>query len=224
MSVPDEVDLRPDLPPVRDQGLLRGTCLAFASTTTHEMRRRTDGDDEDLSTETLFWAAKGVEGNRDEGTTFAAVAEALATTGQPPESAWPYDPTRDITDASYAPPPAATDPAALRRAHLKPVGTTAHAVKVELAAGNVVVVGFELWEEFEILEDEDELDTPDASDLNGSYHAVATVGYSEQRRRVLLRNSWATDWGDGGHAWLRYDFVDQFALAAAAVAALLPAP
>jgi C1A family cysteine protease len=222
MSSPDEVDLRPGLPPVRDQGLLRGTCLAFAATTTHEARRRAaDNDDEDLSTEALFWAAKEAEGNRDDGTTFSAVTTALATPGQPPESAWPYDPRRDITDARYAPPPAARDPAVLRRARLQPVAPTADAVKAELAAGNVVVVGFELWEEFELLEDEDELETPEVADLNGSYHAVVIAGYSEQSGRVLVRNSWAEDWGDGGYAWIPYEFVDRFVLAAAAIADLV---
>jgi C1A family cysteine protease len=225
MSIPDEVDLRPGLPPVRDQGLLRGTCLAFAATTTHEARRRADdNDDEDLSTEALFWAAKEVEGNRDDGTTFSAVATALPSPGQPPESTWPYDPTRDITDAHYRPPAAANDSAVLRRARLQPVATTADAITAELAAGNVVVVGIELWEEFELLEDEGELDVPDAADRNGSYHAVALVGYSERSRRVLVRNSWAEDWGDGGYAWIPYDFVDNFVVAAAAIADLVASP
>jgi C1A family cysteine protease len=223
MRVPSEVDLRPELPPVRDQGPLRGTCLAFATTTSHEGRRQAEGDDEDLSTETLFWAAKEVEGNRDDGTTFPAIAQALAGNGQPRESAWPYDPARDITDAAYAPPKAATDPAALRRARAKALAATVDAIKTELAAGNVVVVGIELWEEFELL-DQDELDLPDPADLNGSYHAVAIAGYDERRGRVLVRNSWAEDWGDGGYAWLPYDFVEQFVLRAAAIETLLPTP
>jgi C1A family cysteine protease len=221
MTIPDEVDLRPSLPPVRDQGLLRGTCLAFATTTTHEVRRRQDGDDEDLSTETLFWAAKEVEGNRDEGTTFAAIIDAVESHGQPPESTWPYAPDRDITDARYAPPKAATDPDRARRARLRRLATSHDAVKAELVGGHLVVVGFELWEEFELLE-VDELDLPDPADLNGSHHAVCVVGYSELRHRLLLRNSWAEDWGDGGYAWLPDGFVDRFVLAAAAIVELLP--
>jgi C1A family cysteine protease len=221
MSVPSEVDLRPGLPPLRDQGLVRGTCLAFATTTTHEARRRSAADNEDLSTEALFWAAKEVEGNREDGTTFSAVAIALEAPGQPPESAWPYDPARDITEAGYGPPVAATDSAVLRRARLQAVATTVDAITAELAAGNVVVVGFELWEEFELLEDEDELGVPNAGDLNGSYHAVALVGYSELSRRVLVRNSWAEEWGDGGYAWIPYEFVDQFVVDAAAIAGLV---
>jgi len=37
------------------------------------------------------------------------------------------------------------------------------------------------------------------------YHAVAVVGYDERTGYFLIRNSWGADWGDGGHAWLRFD-------------------
>jgi C1A family cysteine protease len=224
MSIPPEVDLRPGLSPVRDQGLFRGTCLAFATTTLHESGRRAVGDDEDLSTEALFWAAKEVESNRDDGTTFAAVTTALAAPGQPPDSTWPYDPGRDITVPGYAPPAAAEDADVLRRAQLKPVPGTSQAVKAELVAGNVVTIGFELWDAFELLGGDDELSTPDPADLNGSLHAVALVAYSDPRQRVLIRNSWGEAWGDEGYAWVPYDFVDRFVLSAVASADLVPWP
>jgi hypothetical protein len=114
------------------KGFCAGTRLAFAATTAHEAGRGVGGDGEDLSTEALFWAAKEAEGNRDDGTTFPAIAIALATPGQP-ESTWPYDPAHDITDSGYAPPPAATDAAVLRRARFQPIATTSDAVKSELA-------------------------------------------------------------------------------------------
>lgn len=223
MRTPAEADLRARLPRVRDQGLLRGTCLAFAATTAHETRRRGEGDDEDLSTEALFWAAKEDEGNRDDGTTLPAIANALVTHGQPPESAWPYEPLRDISDGCYQRPEAATDPVVLRRARLTPIVATVDAIKSELAAGNVVIAGIELWEDFELL-NEGELALPDRVALNGSYHAVAFVGFSEREGRVLLRNSWGEDWGDGGYAWLPYEFVSEFVLIAAALDSLLPMP
>lgn len=224
MSTPQEVDLRPGLPPVRDQGLLRGTCLAFATTTVHEARRRTVPDNEDLSTEALFWAAKEVEGNRDDGATFPAITSALASPGQPPESTWPYDPARDITDCGYRPPAEARDVTVLRRARIEPVATSADAFRAQLADDNVVVAGFELWEQFELLENADVLATPAPADLNGSLHAVVVVACSDRRRRMLIRNSWGTDWGDRGYAWVAYDFVDRFVLAAAAIVELVPWP
>lgn len=36
------------------------------------------------------------------------------------------------------------------------------------------------------------------------YHAVAVVGYDEKAGYFLIRNSWGEDWGDNGHAWLKF--------------------
>lgn len=33
-------------------------------------------------------------------------------------------------------------------------------------------------------------------------HAVAIVGYSKGKEAFRLRNSWGTDWGDGGEVWI----------------------
>lgn len=216
------VDLRPQLPPIRDQGW-RGTCLAFATTTAHETRQRAADDEEDLSTETLFWAAKELDGNRHDGTTFASIAGALCGHGQPPESAWPYDGCRNIARPEYSPPVAATDPTVLRYAWLSSIEVSLESVRAELASGNVVVVGIELWDEFELLAKGD-LDLPGNGNLNGSYHAVVIVGYDKASACVLVRNSWGTVWGDGGYAWFPEGFVEQLVVRAAAVRSVAAVP
>jgi len=48
------------------------------------------------------------------------------------------------------------------------------------------------------------LTTPDAGDLLGDGHAVAIVGYDDERGAMLIRNSWGPGWGYRGHAWLGY--------------------
>jgi len=42
-------------------------------------------------------------------------------------------------------------------------------------------------------------------------HAVAAVGIGTfgGDKVILIRNSWGTDWGDEGHAWLSTDFLNQ---------------
>jgi C1A family cysteine protease len=207
------VDLRPQLPPIRDQGLTRGTCLAFATTTSHEHRR--GPVIVDLATEALFWAAKEVQGNRDDGTSFRVIYSALRDSGQPEENAWPYDPDLDIRDPAYGPPAGSYSAADCRRARLRRIDADLDAIKAELDDGNVVVVGIELWEEFELLRD-GELDLPNSADRNGNMHAVALVGYDRDRERLLVRNSWGTDWGEDGYAWLPNDLV-LFILCAAAI-------
>jgi hypothetical protein len=36
-------------------------------------------------------------------------------------------------------------------------------------------------------------------------HAVSIVGYSDKQRAWLIRNSWGTEWGDQGFAWVSWD-------------------
>jgi len=36
------------------------------------------------------------------------------------------------------------------------------------------------------------------------YHAIAVIGYDQQRRAYRIRNSWGAKWGQGGYAWLPF--------------------
>lgn len=36
------------------------------------------------------------------------------------------------------------------------------------------------------------------------WHIVNIVGWDDTRRAFRMRNSWGTDWGDNGYAWVRY--------------------
>lgn len=38
------------------------------------------------------------------------------------------------------------------------------------------------------------------------YHAMALVGYDDSLHAFRVRNSWGTQWGDEGSAWVDYDF------------------
>ncbi|MGB0953376.1 MAG: C1 family peptidase [Planctomycetota bacterium] len=42
------------------------------------------------------------------------------------------------------------------------------------------------------------------------YHAMAIVGYNDDRQALLFMNSWGTDWGEDGFLWVAYDLLDTF--------------
>jgi cathepsin L len=44
-----------------------------------------------------------------------------------------------------------------------------------------------------------------ASDNDGGGHAVAIVGWSDAKQAWLIKNSWGTDWGDGGFGYIGYN-------------------
>ncbi len=42
------------------------------------------------------------------------------------------------------------------------------------------------------------------------FHAMAIVGYSDQRQAYLFMNSWGKQWGEDGFLWVSYDVLDRF--------------
>jgi C1A family cysteine protease len=38
-------------------------------------------------------------------------------------------------------------------------------------------------------------------------HAVMAVGYDDQKKHFIIRNSWGKDWGDNGYFYMPYDFI-----------------
>lgn len=41
-------------------------------------------------------------------------------------------------------------------------------------------------------------------------HAVLIMGYNDSTSAFLIKNSHGPDWGDGGYAWLPYDYVTNY--------------
>ncbi|MAW62023.1 MAG: hypothetical protein CMJ94_14495 [Planctomycetes bacterium] len=42
------------------------------------------------------------------------------------------------------------------------------------------------------------------------FHAMAIVGYSDDREAFLFMNSWGKAWGDGGYVWVTYEVLEKF--------------
>ncbi|MBC7545318.1 MAG: C1 family peptidase [Candidatus Sericytochromatia bacterium] len=37
-------------------------------------------------------------------------------------------------------------------------------------------------------------------------HAMCAVGFDNKRKVIIVRNSWGTNWGDGGHCYIPYEY------------------
>lgn len=207
----DAHDVADVLGPVRDQGA-RGTCLAFAVTAAHEQaRRRLRGSDEgDLGEEILYWLCKQIDGDGRSGTYPRSVAGALSQTGQSAAALWPYDPDRDESSASYAPPAAALVAASMRRANIRDVPIDLGMLRTTIRADQVLVLGLELWDGF-FADHGGTLTEPSSGEFLGEGHAVVVVGFDDNTGELLLRNSWGPTWGDRGHGRLPYSALQKAA-------------
>lgn len=205
------VDLRGQATAIKDQGR-RGTCVACAATAAHEVVR---AEGVELSIEFLHWASKRRDGLPpiSEGTTLPAARDALSQDGQPPEAKWPYDDARDQWAATYQPPVAATDEAKHRRLNggelLLPMAAT---IRDAVDHGRSVVLGIRLHATWHGVGSDGRIAMPAAGTRDLGGHAVLVVGYRGDE--LIVQNSWGSDWGEDGSAYLPDEYVDRFAVAA----------
>jgi C1A family cysteine protease len=88
------------------------------------------------------------------------------------------------------------------------VGMTLDNFKNYLAQGRPVVVGAKLGDRFLIWNNDAVIssDTYNNPGMQHANHAMALVGYDDNRNAFRLRNSWGERWGDKGSIWVDYDF------------------
>lgn len=207
----NNIDLRPLLPPVRDQGM-RGTCVAFAVTSAHELARQgVIGILEDLSEETLYWKCKQIDGDQQSGISFGSASEALEQIGQPHAAKWVYDGLRDENDGSYTPPPDAALPQFCFKSKLLTVPATVDALKDCLTNGQAVALGIPVYDSF-LMASQGRVPLPTANDVGAGGHALLIVGYEKdtaQEEWFIFRNSWGEGWGEKGYGYLPIAYISQ---------------
>ena len=89
--------------------------------------------------------------------------------------------------------------------------------KQVLAQQKPVIIALELLPSFKNLKASTWIPKPGESS-NKEYHAMVVIGFDDEKGAFRVMNSWGTDWGEDGFAWIRYrdfgklcDYAFQFA-------------
>jgi hypothetical protein len=204
MTIKINKDLRHLFGPVRDQ-CQRPTCLAFAASDAHAALR---DPWEPLSCEYIFFHAQGRAGRTaKDGATLPSILDALRHDGQPHESGWPYLVALPADLTQWRPPPGA---APLYRRAGESRAENIDAIIAELDQDRPVLTLLRLSRSFDWIGADSIVDpAPNEQPEYLRRHAVVAVGHGKAKgqRAVLVRNSWGSGWGDGGHGWLTEKFL-----------------
>jgi C1A family cysteine protease len=190
-SFPKEFDLRPHLPPVRDQGS-RGTCAAFTSCCIKEYHEKIDHPDNFkgyMSPDTVYFYRQNKPA---EGMYCRDVMRILTKYGAGREMFQPYSSREPLTLSREAVKDA-------KRFKIKGYAQihTINAAKKALMTSGPLLVAFPYYDNGKA-----EFWQPKGQMSGG--HAVACVGWTEEG--FIIRNSWSSNWnGDG---YVIYNFAD----------------
>lgn len=203
MIAPD-IDFRNKFPNPHQQGL-RNSCLAFSTTNAHE---HTAGTADPFCVEYLFYNASQKSGFAPDGCTMSAMQAALATEGQPLETYWPYLAAQPSPSAWTAPPGLGQ----VWKSNSKLIAPTLASVSNHLLGGNPVILGLIVTNSFRDCGSDGILPSYNPDQVRGG-HAVLAVGLGNDgagHPHLLIRNSWGSNWGWDGHAWLGESYVGPY--------------
>jgi C1A family cysteine protease len=208
-ALPTKIDLRRKCPPVYDQGQL-GSCTANAIAAAIQFGRMRQKLKPNFVPSRLFiyYNERIMEGTVaiDSGAQIRDGIKSVATLGVPPEGDWPYK----IEKFAEKPSPIAYKDALRDKvsSYSRLVSTT-NQLKGCLASGYPFVFGFTVYQSFESesVARTGVVPMPRSKEKLLGGHAVMAVGYDDEARRFMVRNSWGTAWGQAGYLTMPYAYV-----------------
>src|SRR2546427_5258984 len=204
-ALPPSTDLRPQCPPVYDQGQL-GSCTANAIAAAIEFdRMKQKVRDFVPSRLFIYYNERLIEGtvSTDSGAMIRDGIKTVASDGVCPEPEWPYV----ISKFATKPTAACYRDAKLDRAvSYQSLIQDLNQMKGCLATGYPFVIGFTVYESFEseAVKASGHAPMPKWNERPVGGHAVMAVGYVESKQWLLVRNSWGAAGGMKGYFTMPY--------------------
>ncbi len=206
--LPRKADLTAGCSPVEDQGDL-GSCTANALAGALEyLERRDRGVFEDRSRLFIYYNERVIirTTGEDSGAMLRDGIKALVKQGACDEGLWPYDPRRF---AEKPPAKCYRDGLGHQITEYRRI-LDVDAMRACLAEGFPFVFGFMVYESFEsgAVARNGVVPMPGRRERALGGHAVLAVGYDDDAKRFIVRNSWGTKWGMAGYFTMPYAYLE----------------
>jgi C1A family cysteine protease len=203
------VDMRANCPPIYDQGYL-GSCTSNAIAGAYEFDEMKDNEDNIFCPSRLFiyYNERKMEGtvNEDSGAEIRDGIKTINSIGVCPESLWEYD----INKFTIQPPKKCYNDARFHKAvEYKRVAQNLEQLKQCLINGYPFIFGFTVYPSMEsnFTTKTGIIPLPKEGEKSIGGHAVMAVGFDNDKRLFIIRNSWGVNWGDEGYGYIPYDYL-----------------
>lgn len=215
-ALPPRVDLRPQCPPIYDQGQL-GSCTANAIGGAVQFDQLRERLPQTFVPSRLFiyYNERVIEGSvsSDAGAMIRDGIKTVAKQGVCPEPLWPY-----VISKFKTKPPATCYSEAIKHTAVSYQRLVQSLSQMQgcLASGYPFVFGFTVYESFETatVARTGHAPMPASRERVLGGHAVAAIGYDDTQRWFICRNSWGTSWGMHGYFTIPYSYLTDADLAA----------
>ncbi|MDR6226773.1 C1 family peptidase [Desmospora profundinema] len=205
--LPEQVDLRPYFPAVRSQGRF-GTCVPFAAAGLREYYigrdTRARGSEITYLSPLYIYHPRGPQ----DGMTLDAAFRVMERRGVTPETERPYDLNPENTQQFDEPLTTLQNknavPYKLRNYQVIWRSNMVEQIKQALANGDPVMVGIQVYPNFDATPPSGIVPPVKEKKSRGG-HALVVVGYDEEKKWFIMRNSWGDRFGDHGYAYMHYD-------------------
>jgi C1A family cysteine protease len=190
-------------PPIYDQGNL-GSCTANAGVAARVMLNSLTIN---LSRLFQYYEERVIEGDptQDGGAQMRDIGKALQTYGVSEESFFPYDITKLANSPSTS---AVTNALKYKIKSYISVTTQDQIKQVLVLQQKPVLMGMDVYESFESasVAKTGKVPLPKKGEQLLGGHAVLIIGYNNDKKWFVCRNSWGSSWGDHGYFYLPYTY------------------
>ena len=206
-ALPPRMDLRPQMPPVYDQGQL-GSCTANAIGGAFEFELIKQEEPDFMPSRLfIYYNERVIERTvpQDSGAQLRDGMKTLAKQGVCPEPMWPYVLSQFATKP--IPPCYAEAKKHLGMTYMRVAQDVAE-MRGCVAAGYPFIFGFTVYESFEsdAVTRTGNVPMPQGDERTLGGHAMCVVGYDNPKKRFIIRNSWGTGWGKKGYGTMPYAY------------------
>ena len=200
------VNLKEYFTKVKDQGQI-GACTVFAISSIYEyiLKRNTE-EEADLSESFVYYNVRHLEGKEleDTGSSYQDVIASIGEQGICKEALHPY--TRLLSDVPSD--EAYLDGEQRRITKALNVNITENDIKSAIQEGYPVAISLKIFDSFNAISGfvkrptKEEIESADFG-----YHAMVVVGYSDDTKFFVVRNSWGERFGDKGYCYIPYSYI-----------------